>query len=124
MRTRLAEGKTLVMLGDVQHGIPACADCHGTDLAGRAPYIPGLIGVPSNYLTAQLGAWRVGLRHARSPDCMAQIANKLSETQVNAAIAFISTQVPSTGPAALPGAAQPVKLPLVCGSVTGAALAP
>ena len=113
-----ALGKMLVLQGDAAHGIPACAACHGADLTGQAPDIPGLVGLPATYLAAQLGAWRVGLRHARTPDCMAAIANKLDLAQVNAAIAFISMQLPVSQPTASAGAAQTVKLPLVCGSVS------
>jgi cytochrome c553 len=111
------QGKALVLEGDPKRGIPACADCHGAELAGRAPDIPGLLGVPQTYLNAQLGAWRVGLRHAKDPDCMAQIANKLDERELDAAIAFISIQVPGTSPASPGSAAPSKKLPLKCGSV-------
>jgi cytochrome c553 len=114
----LAEGKTLVLAGDAMHGIPACSACHGVDLAGRAPDIPGLLGVAPSYLAAQLGAWRVGLRHAKDPDCMAEIASKLDERQLDAAIAFISMQEPLLLPAAAPSAGPAAKLPVACGSVT------
>ncbi len=40
-------------------------------MTGRAPFIPGLLGLPRDYLNAQLGAWRNGQRHASPPDCMA-----------------------------------------------------
>ncbi len=112
------DGRAVVFQGDKARGIPACADCHGTELAGRAPDIPGLLGVPQTYLASQLGAWRVGLRHAREPDCMAEIAGKLDEHQLNAAVAFIALQSPTGLPAAPAAESSSAKLPLACGSVT------
>ena len=43
-------------------------------MTGRAPFIPGLLGLPRDYLNAQLGAWRRASAQARAPDCMAQVA--------------------------------------------------
>ena len=40
--------------------------------------VPGLLGLPVDYLNAQLGAWRTGARRAEAPDCMAQIAQRLA----------------------------------------------
>ncbi len=51
--------------------LPACIACHGAPMTGRAPFIPGLLGLPRDYLNAQLGAWRSGKRRALPPDCMA-----------------------------------------------------
>ena len=42
-------------------------------LTGAATgYVPGLLGLPRDYLNGQLGAWRSGQRRAVEPDCMAQ----------------------------------------------------
>ncbi len=57
VRTR---GETLVMRGDAARRIPPCVECHGSALTGVAPYIPGLLGLPRDYLNAQLGAWQRG----------------------------------------------------------------
>ena len=46
--------------------IPACAACHGKTLTGMQPAIPGLVGLHSDYISAQVGAWRSGTRHANS----------------------------------------------------------
>jgi cytochrome c553 len=67
-------GKTLVLEGDKTRHIPACTACHGAALTGVQPAIAGLLGLPRDYLVAQLGAWQTGLRRAHSPDCMGRIA--------------------------------------------------
>ncbi len=107
----LERGKTLVLQGDRTLGVPACVACHGNALTGVAPGTPGLLGLPRDYLNAQLGGWQTGQRKAHAPDCMADIARKLSADDVNAATQWLSSQtLPATTkpatqrPVALPGA--------------------
>jgi len=88
----LERGKALVMHGDKALGIPACVACHGTALTGVQPHTPGLLGLPRDYLNAQLGGWQTGQRKAHAPDCMATIARKLSTDDVNAASQWLSSQ--------------------------------
>jgi cytochrome c553 len=80
----LARGATLVREGDAARGLPACTACHGAAMTGLQPSMPGLLGLPRDYLIGQLGAWREGLRHAREPDCMAEIARRLAPEDVTA----------------------------------------
>jgi cytochrome c553 len=110
----LARGEALVRNGDPAKTIPACDACHGKALTGMQPAIPGLIGLDSDYILAQLGAWQTGVRHAQEPDCMAKIAAKLSGTDIAAVGAWLASQPvsPTTMPA--PDKRQP--LPLACGS--------
>ncbi|CAN5432241.1 c-type cytochrome [soil metagenome] len=110
----LTLGAALVRDGDAARGVPACAACHGAALTGVAPFVPGLLGVPRDYINSQLGAWRTGGRVARAPDCMAEIANKLSFEEIAAASTFLSSQA-ITDPHPRVAAAQP--LPIDCGSV-------
>jgi len=116
----LAKGKALVMDGDNTRQIPACVRCHGKLLTGVQPAIPGLLGLPRDYLNAQLGGWQTGQRKAHAPDCMATIAKRLSDEDVNAISQWLSSQVvptPSTPAATLPlGPADATALP-ECGSV-------
>ena len=60
----LARGETLVRKGDSAKGVPACTACHGATLTGTLPGIPGLIGLDPSYITAQMGSWQRGIRHA------------------------------------------------------------
>jgi cytochrome c553 len=116
-RERLARGRNLVFEGDAGRGIPACARCHGDALTGVAPAIPGLLGVPPSYVVAQIGAWRNGSRTASAPDCMADIARRLSEEEVSAVAAWLSSQpMPVDARPARARALPP--LPVACGSAS------
>lgn len=111
----LVRGRALVRNGDATQKIPACVQCHGDALMGVAPAIPGLLGLPRDYLNAQLGAWQTGNRRAQSPDCMAQIARKLSAADIAAASLWLSAQpVPEPH---RPAATLPAPLPLPCGDL-------
>ncbi|KAB8057648.1 c-type cytochrome [Janthinobacterium sp. FT14W] len=113
----LARGRQLVLHGDPGKKIPACIACHGEKLAGVAPAIPGLLGLPRDYINAQLGAWKNGIRRAHAPDCMAQVAQRLSDADVGAVSAWLGTQV--AGADARPAAGIALPLPLHCGGVPG-----
>lgn len=114
-QAQLESGAALVRQGDSAHKIPACVQCHGERLTGAAPFIPSLLGLSADYLGSQLGAWRTGQRHAQAPDCMADIATRLTLAQVQAVASWLAAQpVPGDGKAL---AHAPVHLPLACGSV-------
>lgn len=87
-----ARAQPLIDNGDAARGIPACADCHGDDLAGLEPAIPALVGLPEEYLVAQLGGWRTGVRKAQAPDCMATIAQALEPAEIRAIAHWLSAQ--------------------------------
>ncbi len=97
----LERGRVLALQGDADRRLPACAACHGKALTGVTPNIPGLLGLPRDYLNAQLGAWRTGQRRAVAPDCMAEIARRLSPDDLSAVTAWISSE-------ALPANTHPV----------------
>ncbi|WP_348014594.1 c-type cytochrome [Rhodoferax sp.] len=114
----LRRGQMLVQQGDATRQIPACVQCHGAALTGVAPNIPGLLGLPRDYLNAQLGAWRTGQRRAHAPDCMGAVARQLSPDEVNAATSWLAAQTLPTNPH--PATALPALLPgakaVACGS--------
>lgn len=111
----LERGSRLVEEGDRELGIPSCRACHGERLTGVAPYIPGLVGLRPEYLSAQLGAWRTGARRAGEPDCMAEIAKRLDPSDVGAVTAWIASRPYPEDPR--PAATLPAELPLECGVV-------
>lgn len=114
----LEQGRRLVQSGDMLRGIPACTACHGVNMTGVAPFIPGLLGLPRDYLNGQLGAWATGQRRAQAPDCMARIARALTPEDVSAVSAWLAAQsVPDRGRPALQ---LPQPLPEVCGGVEAA----
>jgi cytochrome c553 len=104
----------LVFKGAPERQIPACTACHGSSMAGRLPAMPGLLTLPADYLIGQLGAWRTGLRAAAAPDCMADIAKRLTDDEVSAVARWLSAQSLPTSTRPETGSAQP--LPVHCGS--------
>ena len=112
----LERGRVLVMQGDAKLRIPACIACHGDQLAGVAPAIPGLLGLPRDYINAQFGAWRNKARRALAPDCMAVISARLALSDIAAISSWIALQpVP---PGARPAAALAQPMPIQCGSAS------
>jgi len=110
----LARGQQIVLHGDPARQVPACAACHGAKLTGMQPAIPGLVGLHADYISAQIGAWRSGSRRAIAPDCMHEIATRLSDDDVGAVAAWLSTQPAPSNP--VPAPAGSLKTPLACGS--------
>ena len=110
----LERGRVLAMQGDRAKGVPACIACHGQALTGVAPTIPGLVGLPRDYVNAQIGAWRNKVRRAQAPDCMAVIANRMSLEDVSAVSSWLAAQPVS--PSARPDTSIARPLPIACGS--------
>src|SRR5206468_5059674 len=50
---RTQTARQLVTLGEPGRDIPSCTSCHGKTLMGIAPDIPGLLGLPADYINAQ-----------------------------------------------------------------------
>jgi cytochrome c553 len=116
-KEQLERGRQLALSGDPARKVPACVACHGQKLTGVAPAIPGLLGLPHDYLNAQFGAWRNKSRRTPAPDCMADVTRRLSPTDVSAVSAWLAAQpVPADS---APAPSLPAKLPLSCGSAKG-----
>ena len=86
----VSRGQTLIRAGDPDKGIPACVTCHGEQLTGMQPGIPGLVGLRPTYIVGQLTRWQVGERHAAEPDCMKRIASRLSAEDITAVAAWLA----------------------------------
>jgi cytochrome c553 len=110
-----ARGQKLVKEGDRSTDVPACSACHGDNLMGALPAVPGLLGVSRSYLDGQLAAWKNGLRHAKAPDCMAAIAKRMAPADIEAVTGWLATQIVPDG--ALPQASVPTPQPIQCGSI-------
>lgn len=109
----LARGGELATKGDASRQIPPCAACHGAQLTGVQPDVPGLVGLPYDYISAQLGSWRTRTRATVAPDCMAEIANRLSNEDISAVSAWLaSRELPADMHAQPAGSTSP---PLHCG---------
>jgi cytochrome c553 len=111
----IERGRVIVHEGDATNKVPACIACHGEKLTGVAPAIPGLVGIPRDYINAQFGAWRNKVRKAHAPDCMADIANRLSEADVAAISGWLASQPADAE--ARPAESLPKPLPIQCGGV-------
>lgn len=110
----LERGRVLAREGDAARKLPACAACHGEALLGVKPDLPGLLGLPRDYLAAQLGAWRTGTRKMVAPDCMAEVVEHLSPEDVTAVTAWLAAQ--PVDPARGPDEAPRQNRPLRCGA--------
>lgn len=111
---QLERGRELVLKGDAALKVPACVACHGQRLTGALPGIPGLVGLPRDYINAQFGAWRNGTRRAHAPDCMATIAGRLSLADVAAVSGWLASEPLPLD--ASPDADVTRPPPLACGS--------
>jgi cytochrome c553 len=110
----LARGESLVKNGDPRQGVPPCSACHGPNLGGMESAIPGLLGLRAGYISAQLGGWRYGTRTAIAPDCMQIVASSLTEDDVKAVAAWLSSRPALADPSFAPHGSLP--MPLACGS--------
>lgn len=88
----MLRGRQLALEGDPDLKLPACNACHGEYLMGSPPHVPGLLGLPTAYLGAQLSAWRLGDRRTQTPDCMADIAKRLSAEDADAVTGWMAAQ--------------------------------
>jgi cytochrome c553 len=114
-RALRAAGEVLVKRGDAARSIPACVECHGRNLMGTLPSVPGLLGLSRDYLHGQLGHWQTGTRRAHPPDCMAKIAAKLTPEDITALAVWIAGQPVPQGASA----AQPLQpAPMDCGGLS------
>jgi cytochrome c553 len=120
--TERAAAMRLVTEGDSRRGVPPCIACHGKAMTGTAPFVPGLLGLPRDYLNAQLGAWREDKRRAQAPDCMSRVAKAIAPEEISAISSWLAAQpVPAD---ARPAAAFAGALPFECGGVIDVGSAP
>ncbi len=86
-------GKKIFLKGDVPRKIPPCETCHGVNGKGRAPNIstfPVIGGQHKGYLRAQLINWRSGERLNSPGNIMSQIAENLTDAEIDALADYLS----------------------------------
>lgn len=110
-----ARARELVERGDAARGVPACSSCHGEDLAGLEPGVPALLGLPPDYIIAQLGAWRTQARSAIAPDCMAEVAGALAPEDLRPLAEWLASQ--GANGSLRPAPAGSFTLPVACGTL-------
>jgi cytochrome c553 len=81
-------GQQLYRGGDAARGIPACMACHGPSGAGNpGPAYPHLGGQRQDYAARRLQEYRTGTSTEKDPalfNIMAQVANKLTDQEIQA----------------------------------------
>lgn len=90
----VARGGRLAEVGDPQRALPACFGCHGPYAEGNPPAFPRLAGQFSNYLVAQLQAFRQGARHNDPGHFMQAVARRLSEKDMHAVADYLAQLSP------------------------------
>lgn len=78
------QGQKLWRGGDIPHGIPACAGCHGPAGAGIPAQFPRLSGQFAEYIAAQLTAFREGKRANDRNGVMRGVAAHMNDGQIRA----------------------------------------
>jgi cytochrome c553 len=83
-------GRKLYRNGDTARGLPSCIGCHGPEGKGNSPArYPALRSQHSAYTVAQLKAYAAGERKAAGNDMMNVVAQKLTETEMQALAAYL-----------------------------------
>lgn len=77
-------GAKLALRGAWDRNVPECVACHGPGGVGVGASFPPLAGQSSEYLSAQLDAWRQGTRKNDPQALMGHIARALSDDEVRA----------------------------------------
>lgn len=83
-------GAWIANRGDWANNVPACVQCHGVAGTGVAPHFPAIVGLSKNYIIEQFDMWRNGKRAAGPLDLMANIANRTSDTQIEAVAEYFA----------------------------------
>lgn len=93
----LRKGEIIATVGDWDHEIPACFQCHGPSGKGMAPSFPAISGQSALYISNQIEAWKSGSRANDPVGLMKSVADKLSADQVAAVSAFLANQHTTNG---------------------------
>lgn len=83
-------GEKIYRGGDAATGVPACAGCHSPNGAGIPAEFPRLAGQHSEYVLAQLNAFRLGERANDPNKMMRTIAARMTDEEMRAVADYIS----------------------------------
>lgn len=86
----LETGKILYHGGNIEHGVPACASCHGPNGSGIPPRYPGVAGQHAEYTLTQLNLFNTGDR-SNDNNVMQKVVSRMSAQEKRAVSAYIST---------------------------------
>lgn len=80
--------------GDEARGLEPCAKCHGARGEGRGAGNPALRAQPAEYTAHQLGLWKAAKRRNDPENTMAEIAQKLSDAEIEALASYVAVMTP------------------------------
>ena len=83
------QGQKIYRGGVMGAGVPACASCHGPQGKGIPAQFPRLAGQHSEYIYAQLNAFRVEARANDAAKMMRNIAVKMTDADMKAVASYI-----------------------------------
>lgn len=88
----IESGQALYRGGNMASGVPACAGCHNPKGVGNEPAAyPALGGQTTEYVTAQLQAYRAGERAGgANAVIMMDVASKLTDAEIEAVANYVS----------------------------------
>ena len=85
-------GRKIYKGGNLYSGVPACAGCHGPNAAGNSPAaFPHLAGQKTTYVVKTLKDFKSGARANDVNEIMRNIAARLTDNEINAVAAYLST---------------------------------
>jgi cytochrome c553 len=90
----IQRGATLYAQGSAEHGIQACANCHGPGGRGLSHVYPSIAGQPLSYVEAQLRRWQAGVRRNDIADLMGSVARRMTDEDLRAASAYVAGLAP------------------------------
>ncbi len=83
-------GQKVYRGGNIKTQTPACLACHGPTGRGNPPAVyPSIQSQHSNYVVAQLNAFKSGTRNTDASKAMNDIASKLSDDEIKAVASYI-----------------------------------
>lgn len=86
----LRQGAAIYLRGIDTKNVPACASCHALNGSGLPPEFPRLAGQHTNYLEAQLRAFRSDSRLSNPNAMMRGISSQLSDEEIDAVAQYIA----------------------------------
>lgn len=83
-------GESIYRAGNKELGVAACASCHSTDGTGNAPAkFPAVGGQHAEYTTAQLKAFRSGMRNNDAGAMMRSTVERLTDKEIDALASYL-----------------------------------
>ena len=90
----IQRGAILYAQGSAEHGIQACANCHGPGGRGLNRVYPSIAGQPVSYVETQLRRWQAGVRRNDIADLMGSVARRMVDEDIRAVSAYVAGLTP------------------------------